>query len=282
MKIGIVKDKAGYGRWGEECYKKMKEHGFSCADFDMSDTYGWPYDAPEEEVVSEFSRERKLAEEAGIEIWQVHGPWRFPLMEETEEGRVKYLEILKKSIRYTAVLGCKNWVIHPVMPCGWEDPGREEETWRVNVDFFTELVKTAKECGVTICIENMPFGNLSVSRPESIMKLVNTINDDNFKICMDTGHIGIFEDLSIGDAVRCFGDKLQVLHVHDTIPGKDIHIMPYFGKINWEEFLTALKEIGFKGVFNLETPSSKNIDTPVFEIISKALAVLAKEMSKEL
>ena len=95
----MIRDEAGYGRWGDDCYKKMKEHGFDCADFGMSDTSSWVYSSPEEEVVAKFSHERKLAEEAGVEIWQIHGPWRFPLPEMTPEGRIRHMENCKKSIQ---------------------------------------------------------------------------------------------------------------------------------------------------------------------------------------
>ena len=180
------------------------------------------------------------------------------------------------------MLGSKNWVIHPLMPCGWEDEGCEEETWKINVEFFRELTQYAKEYDVTICLENMPFVKFSISKPSEIVKLVETIDDENFRICLDTGHVGIFEDMSLGEAVHVFGDKLRTLHVHDTITGYDLHIMPYFGKTDWNEFVLALKEIGFKGVFNLETPPSTKMDTNIFEVICKSLANLAKEMSKDI
>lgn len=284
MRIGIIKDDAGYGRWGDDCYKKMKEHSFDCADFQMENVNGWVYSEPEEEVVAKFTKEKELAEKAGVEIWQVHGPWNWPYPEVTEEGRKKHLENCKKSIYYTSVLGCKNWVIHPLLPFGGADisTGNEQKTWDINVEFFGELVKTAEKYNVTICLENLPFLNYSLSKPDMILKLVKTINNDNFKICLDTGHVGYFEGLSVGDAVRELGKEIKVFHIHDTKIGEDMHIMPYFGKIDWTDFIAALKEIEFDGVFNLETPPSRKLDTPIFEVVCKSLAELAKEMSKDI
>ena len=282
MKIGIIKDDIGYGRWGELSYKKLKEHGFSCADYQMSDTNGRIYNAPENEVENELRHERKLAEEAGVKIWQVHGPWVWPIPETIVENRKKHFENLKKSIRYTSLLGCENWVIHPLMPYGREDSEHSEETWKMNVEWFGELAKFAKEFGVTICVENLPFKDFSISKPSDILRLVKAINDDNFKACLDIGHVGYFEGMSAGDAVRLLGKELKTLHVHDTRPGMDIHLMPYFGIIDWSDFILALKEIEFDGVFSLETPPRRNLDTPIFEIISKSLAEIAEEMSKNI
>ena len=248
----------------------------------MSDTNGWIYNAQENEVEDKLQHERKLAEEAGVKIWQVHGPWVWPIAETIVGNRKKHFENLKKSIRYTSLLGCENWVIHPLMPYGTEDSQHSEDTWNMNIEWFGELVKFAKECGVTICVENMPFGNFSISKPSDVLRLVKAINDDNFKVCLDTGHVGCFEEISVGDAVRMLGKELKTLHIHDTRPGMDIHLMPYFGIIDWSDFVEALKEIEFDGVFSLETPPKRNMDTPIFEIICRSLAEIAKEMSKNI
>lgn len=281
MKIGVKKGETGYGRWGNDSYKKMKQHGFDCADFQMLDTNSWIYTSPEEEVEIKMLHERKLAEEAGVLIWQVHGPWTVPVPEITPEGRIRHMENCKKSIRLTFALGSSNWIIHPVMPYGWNDVGYEEETWKINIEFFSELVQYAKEYGVTICVENMPFKNYPISRPEEILKLSESINDENFKICLDTGHAKSFSDVSVGDAVRLFGKNLRTLHVHDTVPGYDLHMAPYYGMVDWEDFLSALKEIGFEGVFNLEVLPEK-AGNDIFEMACKSLADISKEMTKNI
>ena len=77
MKIGIVaglNDKNGYGRWGEETYIKLKEHGFECSPFKMSNTDSAVYTAPQSEADAILLHEKELALRAGIEIEQVHGP----------------------------------------------------------------------------------------------------------------------------------------------------------------------------------------------------------------
>ena len=56
------------------------------------------------------------------------------------------------------------------------------------------------------------------------------------------------------DAVRMIGrEYLRVLHIHDNDGKGDFHWLPGTGVINWEEFSKALFDIGFEGVFSLET-----------------------------
>lgn len=283
MKIGIQADtfdKSGYGRWGDDTYKKIKEHGFDCSYFNMSDTNSLIYTTSQTESDSLLLHEKKLAQDAGIEIDQVHGPWRWPIKDDTEEDRAERMEKMKKSIRATSILGCKNWVIHPVMPYGLTDANTDyaQETWDINLNFMRELLNTAKKYGVTICYENMPFHDFSIARPSETLKFVKAIDDENFKICFDTGHVSVFDDLSVGDEIRALGNEIRVFHVHDNICNQDLHLVPHFGVIDWDDFTKALNDIGFDGSITLETIPPRKLPDNVFEDMSKVLAKIAQNL----
>jgi len=75
MRIGIstnLLDTSGYGRFGEQMYEKLIERGYSCTDYSMSGTETHLYTLPWEEAAECLNHEKKLAQKAGIEIWQVH------------------------------------------------------------------------------------------------------------------------------------------------------------------------------------------------------------------
>ena len=265
MKIGITH--GSYRRYpDEERYHRMKEDGFDAADFGMSNTEVAPYTLDDDAFAAYFARERALAEEAGIIISQVHGPWRWPPQDQTEEDRAERMEKMKRSIRGTAMLGCKNWVVHPIMPYGINEAGTEDaqKTWDLNVTFMRELLACAKENGIIICLENMPMVKFSLGSPADIMRLVREIDDDSFRVCLDTGHVNVFEGLTLYDAVHEIGDKLQVLHVHDNSGRGDEHKLPYFGTADWEGFGRALREIGYAGVFSYETNPSWSMPPEMF------------------
>ena len=285
MKTGIATctlDVNGYGRWKEDTYKKIKEHGYDCSDFDIADTDSEIYTLPQEESDKILLHEKALAEEAGIEISQVHGPWRWPPRDYTKEDRAERLEKMQKSIRAASVVGCRNWVIHPIMPFGVDDldTGDAQKTWDMNIEFMGELLKTAKEYGVTICLENMPMLRFSLSTPEQILKFVEAIDDENLKICLDTGHVSVFEELNLAEEVLRLNDKIRVLHVHDNRNSIDLHMMPYHGIIDWEAFYKALAQIGFDGSLSLETMPSKKLPTYIFEEMCISLAKITKEITK--
>ncbi len=265
MKIGI--GLGSHERWGEKRYQKLIEHGFSCVDFNMMSTSHFPYCDSIKETENKLISERKLAEESNVEIYQVHGPWKWPPEDNTEELLKEKLENVKRSLWATAVLGCKNWVIHPVMPCGINDKGTKDQkiTLDVNLVFMRKALEIAKSYDLTICLENMPMKDFSLATPYEILDFVNLINDDHFKICLDTGHVATFQNLSVAKAVRDLGNKIQAFHIHDSFPDRDLHLLPYFGTIDWVDFSHALKEIGYNGGLCLETAPPHALPNDIYE-----------------
>lgn len=281
MKIGITSK--GFTRWGEERYKKLKELGFSTLDFGMANTETDLYTCSEKDLVAMLAKEKALADAAGFEIFQVHGPWRFPIKDDTAEDRAERMEKMKKSIRATALLGCKNWIVHPIMPLGVHDipEGKSAETWELNVQFMRELVKTAREYDVTICLENMPFAEFSLSKPAEILRLIEEINDDHFRMCLDTGHVNKFPELSLGDEVRKMKDVIRTFHIHDNNGKQDQHAIPYFGTIDWEDFGKALRDIHYDGSFSFEVEPAQKLPDHIYEEMLGSFVTIAKHVIGE-
>lgn len=255
-----------FGAWGEDRYRKMKEIGYDYADFDLP---GELNGCTEEEYEAAVLHEKALADEAGVTIWQTHGPWRWPPHDETEEARQERAEVMRRSLRLTGLIGVKYWVIHPIMPYGdYQDP-EPEVFWQMNLDFFRALLPVAKEYGITICFENMPMLALAISTPEATLRFIRDMDDEHFKFCLDTGHCAVF-GLSCGDAVRMAGGDLKVLHVHDNNGLGDQHLPPYRGVVDWAAFGAALREIHFDGVFSLEAgyPAGLPIDELEAQLIA--------------
>lgn len=283
MKTGIMAPFHYNSRFGKDQYKKLKSFGFDCTDLGLANTETQLYTLPENEAIKIMQEEKKLADEAGVEIHQIHGPWRWPPNESTPEGLAERMDKMKKSIRLASSIGCKNWIIHPVMPFGIHeiDTPDAPTTYSINIEFMGELVKTAREYDVIICYENMPMTKFSIATPAQLMKVINEINDDHFCACLDTGHVMVFEGHSIGDAVRTFGKKLRTMHVHDNNGVSDLHYLPVFGgRIDWKEYADALREIGFDGTFSLECSPNGKLPDKIYEDMFRICADHIREILK--
>lgn len=253
----------------------MKRYGFDHADLFVDGELG---DRSEEEYQQMILHEKALADEAGVVIWQVHGPWRYPPHDETEALRQERFEVMKRSIRCTAMIGCNYWVIHPLMPFGPDDEFDPVRFWDINLHFFKILLSYAKQYGITICFENMPMKGLSISSPEQTLRFVRLMNDDHFAMCFDTGHAALFES-SFAEFLREAKDRIKVLHIHDNHGARDEHLIPYMGVIDWKEFLSTLKEIAFDGVFSMEADLKDFLPSASMETKLKAYQMILDDLT---
>lgn len=280
MKIGI-ESSAYEGRYGLiEGVARMKRHGYECVDFqDFIQTDSELFALSETDFEKYLLSKRDVYEEAGIEIFQSHGPWRYPPQDFTAEDRAERFEKMARSIRGTAILGCKNFIIHPLMPWGADSDPEPQRRWDMNLEFFSRLCHIAADNDITICFENMPMTQISLSRPHEILEFVKTINDPHFKVCLDTGHCAVFGE-SPAAAVRLIGkEHLAALHVHDNNGKGDLHWIPYTGVIDWTDFTHALDEIGFDGALSLETSVPAGIPEDLRELQEISLFQMAKKLA---
>lgn len=281
MKTGI--HGAPYTRkWGDEYYLKLKSFGFDCNDFNMSNTNSFIYEFDDKQFDEYFTNEKKLADKAGISISQVHGPWRWPPADATAEDRTERLQKMAYSIHASKILGAKFWVVHPIMPFGTEDLKSEKaaETRMQNVEFMKRLLEIAKKEDITICLENMPFCDFSLSSPSSIAEIVNEINDPHFAMCLDTGHANNSSKFeSPAEAIRKFGQFVKVLHVHDNLGKGDLHLAPFHGTIDWKDFSSTLREINFDGVLSLECDPPETLPEDIYEEMFFIYAKIARAIA---
>lgn len=263
-------------------FRRMKKHGYDCVDYQGFVHTETPlFQCSWNEWRGKLEAVRKCAEDEGIEIFQSHGPWRWPPEDETEEKRAERFEKMSKSLDGAAILGCPYLVIHPVMPYGWESDPEPRRLWEINIDFYSRLAEKAEQTGVTVCLENMPMPGISVASPAQILGLVREIGSPYLRVCLDTGHAVMFEDPAV--SVRLLGrEYLRTLHIHDNDGKRDLHLLPYCGVIKWEGFCRALRETGFDGVMSIETHAAAGMPPDLreyFEIgLAKTAAALA-EMS---
>lgn len=273
-----------YTRFGKEMYNKMREHGFLAVDYDFCNTETAPYTLSDDEAKAYLLKEKEKIENSGLIISQVHGPWRWPAKDGTKEERKERMEKSKRSLWFCSVLGCKYWVIHPIMPFGIEeryDAETSQKTWDMNIEFMSELLKTAKEYGIIICFENMPMPNFSLGSPQDTLHFVKAMNDENFQICFDTGHATMFKSKSVGDHIRELGDYIKTFHIHDNNGWADLHMLPYFGVIDWEDFGKSLKDINFGGVFSFESATYPNLTNQEYETLCLMKYKMAERIIKK-
>ena len=262
--------------------KRAKEHGYDCLDYrDFTSAESRLLNEDMAEYERYLSWLKGEADKVGIVFHQAHGLW---WMDEKDlEERKSNIAFYKKQIIGCSILGCPNLVIHPCYPGGWSWGSRPENpqtTIEGNLAVIEAILPTAKEYGVTICLENMPFDHYSLSDIRALKELVRMVNDEHVKICFDTGHSCCRQE-DICESIKIIGDDLACLHVHDDKKRQDNHLFPYLGDVDWSAFIKGLREIQFKGVISLETEIPEKMPEPMREVMEKALSGIARYISMQ-
>ena len=105
------------------------------------------------------------------------------------------------------------------------------------------LKAVADECGVELCIENLPRTCLG-NTPEELVRIVDAV--PGVGICFDTNH---YTQGTIVHFIEVAGRRIRTVHISDYDLVNECHWLPYEGEIDWGAFLRAMAETaGYDGV----------------------------------
>ena len=239
-----------------EGVRRLAGIGYDALDFSLCDL--WQIDDPkalfnDPDYVRITERIRCIAEAQGVPFHQAHAPFPSYRLGDDAYNRAAYPAICR-SIQIAGTLGAKQIVVHPIhLP---------ENQKQFNLDFYNSLIPICAESGVKIALENMwkyedephctrIVGNVC-STSEEFAEYLDALDPAHFTACLDLGHAGLVGQTA-QDMIRKLGhDRLHALHVHDNDNQRDLHTLPYLGKLDWAGILRALNEISYDGYFNYE------------------------------
>ena len=250
-----------------ESVRRLAEAGFEALDMGLFHLYPLAHqsaasrEAALASLPSVYEEVAAACKEHGIVVNQVHAPFPSYIGNPTVDDAL--LSLIQVSIAICAQVGSRYLVVHP----SWESDriydDAIETTFDLNIQRYSALIDDLKKYQVRCCIENMwdcdPVTRKIIptvcSHPEEMCRMIDTLNDiageECFVACLDIGHANLTGDTP-ERMIRILGQRLAVLHVHDTRPGEDTHTAPFIGEINWERVCRALKAAGYHGVFSFE------------------------------
>ena len=220
---------------------------------------------------------RRTADEHNIICNQAHAPFPSYVQHPSDEQKARnYNGIITpaivRSMEAAAILGAKMIVVHPVMT----DNSAMHRQKEMNIEFYGSLLPYCKKFNIQIALENM-FGwdaeNKKITPAAcstgaefcEYLDALNKISKDSdckdwFAACLDLGHgemqaheNGIKSGkASSAELIHALGHRLKSLHIQDGDKIKDVHTLPFLGKINWDEIMNALKAVNYGGELTLE------------------------------
>lgn len=285
MRIGVCSDCLMEKYPDElEAIRKYRELGVTALDYS-----GYHYSNPGNRYLQpdweDYARSlRQAADESGIVFCQAHAPMLSYL--DTPESREIKMEVTRRMFRVCEIIGSPYLVIHPRMFADGINGEKRDEYVAANVEFYREFLPLAEKHHVSIALENMFDWDPKVRRicrttfstMEEMMECAEQLDSPWVCVCLDTGHANILRE-SPALAARKLGRTLKLLHVHDNWAVNDDHLVCGYGIIDWDEFLEALKEIGYQGDFSSEATNTVHLLPP--EAAEQAVRLIA-EVSRAL
>lgn len=110
-----------------------------------------------------------------------------------------------------------------------------------------EIAKKAEDYGIQYCLEVVNrFEQCILNTAKEGVDFIDEIGSNSMKLLLDAFHMNIEED-SFRDAILTAGDKIGHLHIGECnrkVPGK--------GHMNWDEIMSSLAEVNYKGRIVME------------------------------
>lgn len=253
MKIATTTGDFGfYCTTDEERLRELHRAGFRYVDLNM---YTFTPDCVymQEDWREAVLRIKRVAEELGMQFVQAHSQGGNPLSD--DPAHVDFLlRATIRSIEICEMLGIKNTVVHNGFALGMS----KEEWFEKNKAFYEKLFPVMEACGVNVLCENSTRANMKeryfINTGRDMREFIEYVNHPQIHGCWDTGHANC--EGSQYDEIMALGDELYAIHYNDNHGMKDDHVAPFLGRLNHDEVMHALIDVGFKGYFTLECDSS--------------------------
>lgn len=238
-------------------YPDLKRIGYSGVDFSFGS-----YEAYDQMMAPEYAssilERRQTILDAGLTVCQTHISYR-PSRHLPPDGgnypdyEKKMLPLFEKQLRITADMGCKVAVFHP-----YYELASLERTRQGNVRLFEKLMPLLEQTGIVLSLENV-YGpgcaHAHHSTAEELLYYTEYFDSPHLGICLDTGHAVIRQQDPV-QMLQKVAPRLTALHLHTTLPGRDLHAIPYFMNqyepIDWPVFTEVLRQTPYTGPFNME------------------------------
>jgi len=160
--------------------------------------------------------------------------------------RQEAIDETRFAIEAAAQLKCRTLVLHLGVPRD-QAAGPDMNDPSAAARSLEAIGDLAREAGVRLALEVIPN---ELSTPAALLDLVEKLEDPNLGICLDLGHAHLLGGAP--EVAEVLSGHIIATHVHDNGGGRDDHLVPFQGTIDWAATMTALWKVGYDGALMFE------------------------------
>jgi sugar phosphate isomerase/epimerase len=188
---------------------------------------------------------RRALDDFGMEVVG-HTAYYLPIASAFDEVRRAVVEELKRCLDQFSRVGAKWMNLHPQSHAPMHDRPFVIER---NLLTISELLPTARDCGVGLMIENLPGDWNTVLQLSQLLDPIPELG-----LHLDIGHANLRVARNTADEIlRAYGSRLRHVHLHDNKGGDaDLHLPLGCGNLNVHHQMQLLRAAGYDGTITLE------------------------------
>lgn len=174
--------------------------------------------------------------------------------------RMVGMNLIENRMRFAADLGGRAIVLHaPVEP---DNQAENTLFWSIMDQNLEQITKWAREYDVKVAVEQTDTKPMNLP---TLLHMLERSDPEHIGICLDSGHGEIHGNNH--ELLTMLGGRLYALHLNDnhgptSVPGvdPDIHLLPFDGRIDWNEFTNLLRDTVYTGPLSFEVSYSRYRD----------------------
>jgi sugar phosphate isomerase/epimerase len=196
----------------------------------------------------------------GLRLTSLHAPvmerfegrWINPLSIASPDGAARALAVRETTaaLELARRVPVSVLVVHPGLQDSLLSPAVQNSR-DAAIRSVAEIAAFASPLGVRVALEVIPN---AMATAEALVDLLDELDMPEVGVCLDFGHAHLQGD--VVDAVEALSGVLLATHVHDNHGGRDEHLAPFEGSIDWTGALMALQKIGYDSTMMLELASA--------------------------
>ena len=226
----------------DEMTKAMNKNGVATMELSTAGCWNLQEENENYSAVKEYV---KIIKRNGVKLNSVHLPANLPFWDFgtlNEEKRKLSVERAKWAIGHFEEGEPNYFIFHPGTTTS-QDPSVREKMLEALAKSMQEICDSTS---ATICIENMPRGELINKASEAVWLLERV---PKLMMVVDVNHP--FLDTT-EDFILAVGDRIKCLHISDRDSEGEKHWLPSRGILDWNKVIGALEKVKYQGKFTYE------------------------------
>jgi len=217
-------------------------------------------------IKDELSEMCEEIKEAGLSI-TFHAPY-MDMSPGSPDPKIKavVLDRMNQVLDLAEIVRPKAIVVHGGYD-KWRFDGNMEMWLKNSLEIWPVIVRRAGKVGTVLAMENV-FDN----NPEPIKRLLDAMGSPYFGHCFDVGHFRLFSNISMGEWFEQLGKRMVEVHIHDNHGGRDEHLPPGEGDIDFPIFFKLLKNCSQEVIYTIEPHKEEHLMKNL-EVLPKYLGI---------